>query len=171
MGIPPLKHVVQTALLGTNIGAAVTTVDIIEGVENPDPYTNFTNVRNGSIVRQIHLYIDYDDSLVGTPVVFDWAIWFNIQGNQTPIPNPSNMNVSKLKNQVFHQDGCLTSLTQATSVGVTDHIIAKWRLVINVPKTFQTINFGDKIQLILKNSANNSLTNIKIMAIYKEIFP
>lgn len=168
--IPPLKHVIQSSQIGVNTGASDLVIDLAEGVENPDPYANFTNVRNGSLIKQMHIMVDYDDSNVNTPIVSDWYVWFNINGAQTR-PVAANTNASHLKNQIFHQDGALTSLTQATSVGVTDHLIAKWRLVINIPRAFQQINLGDKIQFVFRNNNNTTLNNLKLLVIYKEIFP
>lgn len=170
MPYPPLKHVIDSDALG-EAGGAVKTIDLAIGTENPDPYTNANNVRNGSIVRQIVAQIDWVNSNSSQVSMFDWYCWFNIAGAQGVVTPLGGVNSSNTKNQVFHQDGALQVNMQATGVGIAAANVAKWRLVINIPRGFQTINRNDKIQFVYYCSDTSANNNTKWRFIYKEIFP
>lgn len=167
--IPPMKHVVEGFPIG-DTGAAVKTIDIAVGTENPDPYTNPTNVRNGSLITAITCQIDFDATLVST-VGFDWYVWFNIAGAQAVVNPAGGVNISKTKNQIFHQDGGIQDTIADTAAAITNVGIMKWRLTINIPKSYQQINFGDKIQFVYYSTVGGGANNLKYRFIYKEIYP
>lgn len=168
MGIPPLKHVIDDQVLGGNF-STTQVLTLAQGTVNPNSYTTPLQVRNGSIIRQIILQIDFQGGSTSANFM-DWYVWFNIAGAQAR-PNPNSVNISAIKNQVFHQDGCLYALISFTAVSVVAPNINKWRVVIDIPKSFQQINENDAIELVWITSNNNAQDNIKIKAIYKEIFP
>lgn len=169
--IPPHKHIVQVYQTAQNISAAGNGVTLAVGTLNPDPYTNVTNVRNGSIIRQIHLQIDvlWQDSAAHHDS-YEWYVWFNINGAQTQ-PDPQSTNASHLKNQIIHQDGRITSNVVFSSVGIFEPRVSRWRLVINIPRWAQQLNDGDKIELVHRNAVNAAIVDYRIVAIYKEIYP
>lgn len=173
MGIPPHKHIIQNTNSAV-AGATTQTQVLAVGTENPDPYTNPTNVRNGSIIRSIELQIDMMMN-AGTASTFtdfvDWYLWYNINGAQSA-PSPYNVNASHLKNQVFHMDGCMfetLSTGIAYSSGYTQ--TRTWRVRIHIPRGYQTIQLGDQIELKYYRSGSPANFDIKVTAIYKEIYP
>lgn len=171
--IPPMKHVIQNYNTSVNLNAGGTNVVILaQGTENPDPYTNSVAVRNGSIVTSMTFQIEWTNysSLTAAGDAIDFYIWFNIAGAQTR-PNPTAINVSKLKNQVFHQDGSLMRCSAATQVAFQYPPVSKWRFTISIPKAYQQINFGDQIEICYVTQANNAFSDFKLTCIYKEIFP
>lgn len=166
-----MKHVVQVYATAQNLSAAGNGVTLAVGTENPDPYTNVTNVRNGSIIRQIILQIDwlkFENSQYHES--YEWYVWFNINGAQTQ-PDPQSTNASHLKNQIFHQDGTICAVVQATAVGLLTPREHKWRVVINIPRAYQQLNVGDKIELVHRTVNATADSDYRIVAIYKEIFP
>lgn len=168
--IPPMKHIIMTQQNAVNLSTQGTYI-LAVGTENPDPYTNVTNVRNGSIIRQIILQIDFANTSTADNVdAIDWYVWFNINGAQTK-PSNTNPNASHLKNQIFHQDGALLPVKNWTNVGFQYAPVAKWRVVINIPRTYQQINLGDTIELVMTSQINAANMSYKITAIYKEIYP
>lgn len=170
--IPPMKHVYQYFSATPQNISAITIQDLAIGTLNPDPYTSVGNqVRPGSIIKAITLQIDVAISDGATHHDgFEWYIWFNVNGAQT-VPDPQAVNTSHLKNQVIHQDGCVFDYTVLTAIGVVPPNTAKWRLVINLPKWAQQVNQGDKISIVYRNTVNAAVADLRITAIYKEIFP
>lgn len=166
MGIPPLKHIVESLIL-SEAGNVTRAIDLAVGTLNPDPYTNANNVRNGSIIRQLIVEIDaaVAAGTINEQSALDWYVWFNIAGSQTVV-SPTLLNASTTKNQVFKQDGSLIEHTQ--SGGVWLH---KWRLVIDIPRSYQQINDLDKIQFVYRWFGADSVHDLKYRFIYKEIFP
>lgn len=167
--IPPLKHVVENTNTGANV-STVQTFDICEGVINPNPYTTATNVRNGSLVKNISIEVDFFDYSIAT-IYFDFYVWFNINGTQTVVNPAGGVNISHTKNQVFHQGGSMIANAQATAVGVYAGNPIKFRFNLAIPKSWQQVNEGDKIQFVFVSSQNSNTSSIKFRAIYKEIFP
>lgn len=169
MAIPPLKHVIDQVVMGANM-STVQNFPIAQGTVNPNSYTTAYQVRNGSIIRTITLELDYQDGVVNASNTFDWYIWFNIGGAQAR-PNPNSVNISVIKNQIFHQDGALYKIGFSTGVGLYPVDTKKWRLVIQVPRSFQQVNENDTIEFVYINSNNNATADLKAKVIYKEIFP
>lgn len=167
--IPPMKHIVQNYYTGVNLSTQTVTI-LAVGTENPDPYTNVTNVRNGSIIRQIILQFDWISNTPTSPDSIDWYVWFNINGAQTR-PTNTNPNLSHLKNQIFHQDGTITRGVQSTAVATVYPTSKSWRVVINLPRGYQQVNLGDQIEFVMTSSVNGTVSDYKLTAIYKEIFP
>lgn len=167
-----MKHIIQVYQNQQNISATGNGVTLAVGTENPDPYTNPTNVRNGSIIRQITLQIDVceSDYTATQHDTYEWYVWFNVNGAQTQ-PDAQSTNASHLKNQIIHQDGCIMEQIGYTAAGVVPIPVSKWRLVINVPRWAQQLNVGDKIELVHRTSVATAHVNYRIVAIYKEIFP
>lgn len=162
---PPMKHVIETAQLG--ITAAQVTQAVVQGVLNPDPFTNITNVKAGSIVRALIIQIDASVlSGVAGDATFDWHVTYSINNAQS-LPAPNSVGPSHLKNQVFHQDGALLSST-ATSPSRP----AVFRALVRIPKSWQQINDGDTIYInwIFSGIAGSSY-NVKLRCIYTEYFP
>lgn len=168
--IPPHKHIIQNYQNALNLSTQ-TIIVLAVGTENPDPYTNATNVRNGSLVRQLILQFEWlAAENGGQPDAIDWYVWFNINGAQT---RPSNTfpNGSHLKNQIFHQDGTMSRSSSITNVGYTWVPVNKWRLVIDIPRSYQQINLGDQIEFVMTTQTNIAGSDYKLTCIYKEIFP
>lgn len=171
MAIPPLKHVVDQVVTNANISAVFQVIPIAVGTINPNSYTTSTQCRNGSLVKKITLQIDaVDFTATGQGNQLDWYIWFNIGGVQARV-NPNLINGSVTKNQIFHQDGAMIAMNALTAVGVEVPWIHKWRVEINVPRSLQQINENDAIELVFSSSINAANMNLKVRAIYKEIFP
>lgn len=169
--IPPLKHVING--YANNVNLSTTTIfDLAVGVLNPDSYTTAVNVRNGSIIRNLNVAIDWlTGDVPGTEHdSFDWYIWFNVNGAQT-VANPQTVNASHLKNQIFHQDGTISCVQEATAVGFSNANVSKWRLNIAVPRWAQQLNDGDKIQLVMITTKNATISDYRFQVIYKEVFP
>lgn len=171
MPMPPLKHVVDRVGLGVNL-FTTTAIDLAIGTLNPDPIAagGENKVRAGSILTSIILQLDYDEFSNSVQALMDWYVWYNIAGVQG-LADPSAVNPSLTKNQIFHQDGAMSFLDQRTSIGVIDHHMNSWRVQINIPKQYRQINDGDKIQLVIKSNINAATQSYKIKAIYKEYYP
>lgn len=168
MRIPPLKHVNDDFIsIANNV---LQTVDLAVGTLNPDPYTNQNNVKNGSIVTGLELLIDvaWETLNAGsTPDTLDWYVWFNVNGAQTN-PTPGATNASHLKNQIFHEEQDMHYVPISGNTVLMPNKL--WRAHISIPRGYQQINEGDKIQLCFKKTLSYTC-DIKIKCIYKEIFP
>lgn len=164
-----MKHIIQNYNTAQNLSTQ-TVVTLAVGTENPDPYTNVTNVRNGSIIRQIIIQFEWFKNNLSTNDAIDWYVWFNINGAQTR-PTNTNPNASHLKNQIFHQDGGIFMITQGSAIGVTQVTPRAWRIVINLPRGYQQVNLGDAIEFVMTTQINDATSAYKLTAIYKEIFP
>lgn len=170
--MPPLKHVIDRTGSGVNL-FTTTAIDLAIGTLNPDPISAGGEklVRNGSIIRQMTLQLDVNDAQNTTGVNFyDWYIWFNVAGAQA-LADPAAVNPSLTKMQIFHQDGFMSSVGNMTSIGVVDHHVSSWRLVINIPRAYQQVNDGDKIQFVHKGGSNQAIMDYKLKVIYKEYYP
>lgn len=168
MGIPPLKHVIDQQVVQANM-FTTQNFPIAQGTINPNSYTTAYQVRNGSIISQIIVELDFLDQTAGVNF-FDWYVWFNIGGTQAR-PNPNSVNVSVIKNQIFHQDGALWANISATAVGYLPIWTGKWRIVIDVPKAWRQVNENDTIEFVYITSTNTASSSLKAKIIYKEIFP
>lgn len=168
---PPMKHIVDV-VNSAEVGAATRTVQLVQGVLNPDPFVNVTNVKAGSKVTHLEIQLDINaDSLNGgTITYFDCYVWFNINGAQgTPLPTLVGAN--HLKNQVFHQEGALMdTYVSRTDVGWVRQNPKVFRMSISIPRQWQQINDGDTIELVYRYSSALNFTT-KVKAIYKEFFP
>lgn len=167
-----MKHVIQTYANNQNI-SAITAIDLAIGTLNPDPYANPGNqVRPGSIITALNVQIDWlqGGGSVSHDDSFEWYVWFNVNGAQT-VPDPQNTNLSHLKNQIFHQDGAISSREFYTGVGIEIPQVSKWRLVLRVPKWAQQVNEGDKISIVFRSAVASTTSAYRITVIYKEIFP
>lgn len=168
--MPPLKHIVDAQNTLANISATPQVVQIAVGTVNPNSYTTQAQVRHGSLVKKLTIQLDIIDISNGTLDYYDWYVWFNIGGVQARAA-ANNTNPSVTKNQIFHMDGCLTGITNATAAGVYVPWVHKWRVEINVPPAFQRINENDVIELVILGGPNSASTTTKVKVIYKEIFP
>lgn len=169
--IPPLKHIIDQVATGQN-ASTVQSFDLAVGTLNPDPYTSANNVRNGSIITAMIIELDVaDQGLVSGSFNFDWYVWFNIAGAQTIVNPAGGVNISKTKNQIFHQDGSMDTRIVFTSASGFAPWVHKWRTVISIPRSYQQINDLDKIQFVYVSSNNTATLNLKLRVIYKEIFP
>lgn len=146
-----------------------------KGTVNPSNYVNITDVRNGSKIFGILLQLDFAlhgatlTSDTSGSMVYDWTVDFNINGAQT-LPNPNTIGSSPLQTQVFHQDGGIFPIG-STSGGSSPntHVV---RLFVAIPKAWSQINDNDVIALRVQKSAMTTISlDVKIRAIYKEIFP
>lgn len=173
MRMPPQKHIIDSGLTSVT-STTQTLMEIAKGVINPDPFTNPTNCRAGSIIGQLtvqfDVVLDRTASGINDPSLLDWYIGYNINGGQT-MPTADNVMGSAgadLLNQVFHQDGCI--LEFPTNTNVSDMQMHSWRLNVTLPKTWSKIMRGDTINLYFKFSFAIK-TWVKIRVIYKEYFP
>lgn len=171
--MPPQKHIIDSGATSVT-SSTQTLLEIAKGVMNPDPFTNPTNVRAGSIIGQLTVQLDVvlDRTIFGNydALYFDWYVGYNINGSQT-MPTADNVMGSAgadLLNQVFHQDGCIFSFADTTTTA--EQTVKSWRLNIDIPKAWKKVNRGDTINLYFKfNAAIKSW--VKIRVIYKEYFP
>lgn len=168
MPIPPMKHINNNSITLTN-NNTVQTMVLAKGVLNPDPYTNQNNVKAGSIIGDIHLFLDIGEeasSVNGNPQG-DMYMWFNVAGAQTQ-PTPGNEGASDLKNQIFWMEQF-----QLEHVASLEPWIHKFRTIIRVPKWARQLNKDDQIEFVFKMTgmvASQSV-DFKEKSIYKEYFP
>lgn len=166
-----MKHIIATQQNHQNFSTGTGAYYVLAvGTENPDPYTNATNVRNGSIIRAITIQFDVSSKMQSDVDAIDWYVGFNIAGQQT-MPDPTAVNASKIKNQIFHQDGALFEAAQITAAGFGNCPRAVFRVTIAVPRAYQQINLGDQIELHMKSQYNAGTITYRLLAVYKEIFP
>lgn len=174
-GMPPQKHVIESGIT-TVASTAQTFFTLAKGTINPDPFSDATQCRVGSILGALTIELDVTGSPASTSDAvqyFDWFLFYNIDDSQTA-PTADNVMGSAGKdliNQVFHQDGCLISYSPATggtrSTGYETH---SWRTTISIPQTYRKILRGDTIKLYYKMSTATNAT-LKLRVIYKEYFP
>lgn len=170
--MPPQKHIIDSGL--TSVASTTqTSLLVAKGTINPDPFTDATQCRAGSIIGALNCQLDVvlDRAAFGAnPLMFDWMMFFNINDAQTP-PTADNVMGSAgadLLTQVFHQDGCLLQMPSAAAT--CDMKVHSWRIQIAIPKSWSKIMRGDTIRLYFKISATTT-TWVKIRVIYKEYFP
>lgn len=167
--MPPQKHIIDSGVVNQS-SATQTRLILAKGVINPDPFTNPTDCRAGSILGAMTIQLDFvlDKGTINLqPQYVDWGIAYNINDAQT-IPNMDVVGNSHLMNQVFHLDGGMLEIPAATNTGFFPCMT--WRVTIKIPKAWSKINEGDTISLYYK-MVLNSITWVKIKAIYKEYFP
>lgn len=165
---PPMKHVVDSNIFGEASGA-VKTIPIAIGTLNPDPYTNTTNVRAGSIIGSINCQIEMSSNiLTANTVAIDWLIGFDIN-NQGALPSPAvgGVGASHVKNQVFHQDG---GFQETGTLDIPKPLV--WNFVLKIPRAWRQINEADQINFMYKYSAGGAGScDTKYRFIYTEYFP
>lgn len=170
--MPPQKHIIEfdnTTIAST----AQTSFLLAKGVINPDPFTDATQCRVGSILGDMTVQLDFTidtASHVGVIQQVDWYIGYNINDAQT-MPTANNIMGSAgadLLSQVFHQDGCM--MQSAVSTGTAPYNVSQWRVQVSIPKSWRKIMRGDTVRLFVKmgNAAN---TFVKLRVIYKEYYP
>lgn len=166
---PPHKHVVDN-FIAAAAGNTIIPRDLAQGTLNPDPYTNTNNVKAGSKVSFIDLYLGVapDGNIsAGVPMQIDWYVWFNINAQQLVV-DPKAIGTSHTKSQVFHQDSCLLAANGGLSPGR-----GEWHVQIAIPKSWQVLQDGDVISLIVMGTVLGTAVpiDIKYRAIYKEWYP
>lgn len=165
---PPVKHVVQSNLLGTG-NANNQTITIAVGTLNPDPYTNTTNIKNANKIYAVAIQLDWNNAAGGAigDYILDWYIGFNINGGQS-MPVPGSIGASHISNQVFIQDGAIKTQGATTA----SNIPSVWRTILKLPKSWQTFNEGDELQFKYTISGPaGGLHDLKWAFIYKEFYP
>lgn len=174
MRMPPQKHIIDSGAT-SNASTAQTSLLLVKGTINPDPFTNNFECRAGSIIGAMAIQIDIvpeAGQLHSAPTFFDWGIFFNINDSQTA---PSMDDVmgsagADLLNQVIHQDGCLLSQVPVAGTQTAPYNEKSWRLLVKIPRSWSKLGRGDTIRLYFKFSNTNTHW-LKIRVIYKEYFP
>lgn len=167
----PIKHILDDTVTD-EAGAAVRTVNIVQGVTNADPYNVAQSQVNGgsAVITKLVIMLEFaiNVGIVNTGLLdrLDWYLWFNVAGAQTA-PDPRTAGQSDLKNQIFHMDQALlggpTAINSAEQQATK--AFATWHLVVNVPKWAQKINKDDTIELkyVHSDSAANKWLKMKVI--------
>lgn len=168
-GRPPqmYKHVVDTEAQG-DFSAAVTTIDIVVGLDNP-VLGNTTNVEARAQVRNIFMELSYSYINNTVPAAnnqnsLHWVMYYTPQSSIAgSAVSPAGQGSVAAKAYIF-KSGKL-------DIDFATQRVAKTVGVIKVPRKYGTIMNTDKIRLAFQSvhfmSANSE--NISFKAIYKEI--
>lgn len=171
----PIKHIVDLTVTD-EAGAATRQYPLVKGYTAADPYNSLGYPVNAGSSIVTHLDIELNvwvnnktTASTGLTDKFNWFIWFNVSGAQTP-PDPRNVTASDLKNQVFHQG--IGMLGTATAVS-TSNINAKMNLYnihlsLKIPKWAQAINKDDVIEFVYYFGDSAANHNVSLQAIFKE---
>lgn len=171
----PIKHILDDTVIN-EAGAAVRTINLVQGVTAADPYAAAqSQVNAGSaVIRQILLMLEVsvDQALAessGFQDRFDWYIWFNVAGAQAA-PDPRTAGQYDLKNQIFHMGHALLAgaSVATTNMGNTAMGRASWEVKINIPTWAQKINKDDTIELKYVHSDAAANKWLKMKAIFME---
>lgn len=166
----PIKHVIDRTYGPINVSATPQVIAFAVGTVNPNSYSNDTQVRNGCLISKVTIELDLIDTQTNSLDFYDWYVWFNIGGVQSR-PQANLVNSSTLKNQVFHQDGCLVYNAQSTASGFYIPWKNSWRIELSIPRGFQQINENDALEIVIFGGPNATSLIVKAKVIYKEIFP
>lgn len=164
------KHVVEVQNVAVTATYAAPVIQgVISAVLNPDYFTNTFQVMAESQVFAVDIQLDMNVNTQAalTLVEMDWALFFNIDGAQTP-PTLNNVGNSHLKNQILHQDHAMFLVPPAAQFG--SHYAAVFRTHVRLPKAWSRFQDGDKLQLIFASSAAGAICNVTGRVIYKEYY-
>ncbi len=160
--INSIKHIIDVdgELLATG---AVSQLNVAVAVPNVDPTTFVPgDVRVGAHVNGLFLsvfIIGASGQEIGGSI--NWYIAKLHEGQSAPDPN--NTGVSKIRNQIFHQEKGLA--------GSGDGSPMAFKGVIVVPKSFRRMREGDKIVVALAlNGVATSNATFCFKAIYKSFY-
>ncbi len=151
-----IKHILDTE--GELIQNTPATIDVATTVVNESATFTPGEVLLGSKVFGIFITIFIIGS-TGAPVGAsqNWLLG-KLMSGQTGLPAPSNVGVSPIRNQIYHQEKGL--------VGSGDGTAMAFKGVIKIPRGQQTMREGQKIQVRIENlDATN--TAFCFRAIYK----
>ncbi len=158
--INSIKHVIDTSG-----GLTSSTSDnvIVNAVPNVDP-TVFVpgNVRVGSKINGFYLSV-YVIGSTGAPLTgpIDWFLIKSHEGQISSIPNPGATGVSKIRNQIIHEEKGLSGSGDGTAM--------VFKGVIAVPKGMRRMREGDTWRVDLR-ATDPDVLNFCVKAIYKSYF-
>ncbi len=151
-----IKHVLDTE--GSLVQATPATIDVATTVVSASDPFKPGDVVLGSKVFAIFITIFIIGS-TGAPVggSQNWLLG-KLMNGQPGLPAPSNVGVSPLRNQVYHQEKGL--------VGSGDGTAMAFKGVLKIPRGQQTMREGQKIQVRIEN-LDPGTTQFCFRAIYK----
>ncbi len=162
--INSIKHIIDAegTLLSAGTKASVTIVNV---VPNVDPTTFVPgDVRVGSKVNGLFLtvfVIGSTGSAIGAFI--NWYICKLHEGQTNSLAVVGSTGVSKIRNQIFHEEKGLAGSADGTAMA--------FKGVIAIPRSFRRMREGDKIQLVLALNANATTDAIFcVKSIYKSFY-
>ncbi len=158
--INSIKHVLDA---GGGLTSTSADVPLAVAVPNVDT-TTFKpgDVRVGSHVNGMFIIVNIIGA-TGAPVSgpVDWYIAKFHEGQLGSAPTPGNTGVSKIRNQIFHEEKGVP--------GSGDGTPNVFKGVIAVPRSMRRMREGDSIRIFLKMSTPDSGT-FCVKAIFKSFF-
>ncbi len=160
--INSIKHVIDAE--GALSAAGVSINPICVAVPNVDTSVfKPGDVRVGATVNGFFLSIFVlGASGAGNTGSINWYIVKVHEGQAAAIPNPGQTGVSKLRNQIFHEEKGLAGSIDGTPMA--------FKGVIAVPRGMRRMREGDEFQVVLRGTDATTDYNFCLKAIYKSYF-
>ncbi len=161
--INSIKHIIDSE--GVILQSANSINVIADAVPNVDP-TTFQpgDVRVGATINGFFLSI-FMIGTTGAPVdgSSNWYLLKKSEGQDAVIPSPLNTGISKIRNQIIHEEKGLSGSGDGTPMA--------FKGVVVVPRGMRRMREGDQWMVVLRNggSASNDST-FCLKAIYKSYF-
>lgn len=172
----PIKHIVDLTVTD-EAGAATRQYPLVKGYTAADPYNSLGYPVNAGSSIVTHLDIELNawvnnkvTTSTGLTDKFNWFIWFNVSGAQTP-PDPRNVTASDLKNQVLHQGVGIIGVSSSAALGNFHQAkvgLYNIHLSLKLPRWAQAINKDDVIEFVYYWGDSVATHNISLQAIFKE---
>ncbi len=167
--VQSIKHVVDVATSAVG-GAVVSTIPVIDAVENPSYTTAFDQVHFGSTVGSIYLRVEivHSGGNFNTVPRIYMAVQKN-PGNEHPVANPSTIGDSDLRKFIIHQE-----MTMVTGIASNDNSFPRtmFQGVIRIPPRLKRFGINDRlvVSFALDNGETSAVVNACVQCIYKEFF-
>ncbi len=159
--INSIKHVIDTE--GTLLSTGAASVNTIcQAVANVSSTFNPIEVRVGAKVNGFFLSI-FIIGATGAPIVgsVNWYI-IKLHDGQSA-PQPGETGISKVRNQIFHEEKGLAGSGDGTPMA--------FKGVIAVPRGMRRMREGDQFQILLSlNAIASGDATFCLKAIYKDFF-
>ncbi len=158
-----IKHIVETE--GLLSGAVTSSVSLAIAVPNVDT-TTFKpgDIRVGAKVNGMFISVFMLGSTGSTPIgSLNWYI--GKQGTSQTLSNealPGNTGISKIRNQIFHEEKGLSGSGDGTPMA--------FKGVIAIPRGMRRFREGDAIVLNLRSLDATNDVQFCVKAIYKSYF-
>ncbi len=160
--INSIKHVVDT--FGDLAGGVISSTPICTAVPNADPSLFVPgDVRVGATVNGFFISL-FIIGATGSPQngPLDWYIIKQHEGQGASLPAPGQTGVSKIRNQIFHEEKGLSGSGDGTAMA--------FKGVIAVPKSMRRMREGDRFLIQIRSEDSTQDAQFCLKAIYKSYF-
>ncbi len=160
--INSIKHVVDVS--GALSGGSSSQVPVSVAVPNVDTTTFVPgDVRVGATINGFFLSIFVIGS-TGAPIngPIDWYIVKIHEGQAGSTPTPGNTGISKIRNQIIHEEKGLAGSGDGTAMA--------FKGVVAIPRSMRRMREGDVWRIVIRSEDATNDAQFCVKAIFKSFF-